>query len=194
MRASGLFFALSLTLLCAVAARGQSASGSVTVSGRVSGAVFLNVSPGAEAEGGAASFTHRSPGRDAVAVSVRTTGGAGGRVRVPLQLRSNVGYELAVSIGAGAAAVRGFCVEGARASGRFVAPAAVAAAEASCAGDSPAPAVLLKGPAISLSGAPASPSNALEVWLLVELAPQAEEKTDAVELLLTASPTLRPRP
>ena len=185
MRASRVVcFALAVLPLVAPGASGQTRSGTVTVNGRVSGAVFLSVAPDAQAPAGQSSFTHSSLNPHTVRLSVRTPGR--GRVSVPFRLRSNVAYRLTWSADSGGAAVRSLCVEGARPTGRFVAAAAAQAAGAArCEGAAlpGLPRTLLTGPPISLAGGLDSPFNALEVSLVVEVEPGA-----AVVLILSATP------
>lgn len=179
-------FALVVLPLVASEASGQTGSGTVAVSGRVGGAVFLSVAPEAQTPGGRSSFTHSSLSPQTVRLFVRARGG--GRVSVPLRLRSNVAYRLAASADSGGAAVRSLCFEGARPTGRFVAAAAVEAAGAAACGRAAPPELprtLLKGPPVSLAGGLDSPSNALELLLVVEAEPDA-----AIELILSATPAI----
>src|SRR5829696_3125934 len=92
-----LSFALTLTILLAHEAAGQSGSGSVTVSGQVSRAVFINVAPGAQLSADNFRVTHTQPNAHTVLLSISVAGGEMRRVSIPLRLRSNAGFKLSAS-------------------------------------------------------------------------------------------------
>lgn len=173
-----LSFALALPFLLAHEAAGQTNTGSVTVSGRVSPAVFLNAAPGADS----LQVTYTQQDARTLRLKISTDGSASSRVSIPLQLRSNAASELSISATPGGAELLSIGVTGARATGSFVAPEALAAAtgEPHTIHSTPTR-TLLKLPRISLAGTHDSPSNALEVTLLLEVQP------GDLELTLTAS-------
>ena len=182
-----LSFALIVPFLLAQEAAGQTSSGSVTVTGRVSPAVFLTIAPGAQLSAANYQVTYTQQDARTLRLTISIAGGQGSRVSVPLQLRSNAASELSVST----ADLLALCVTGARATGSFVAPEALDAALAAGAGEphaahSIAAQTILTVPRISLAGTHDSPSNALEVTLLLEVQPG---QNATIELTLTASPT-----
>jgi hypothetical protein len=193
-----LSFALTLTILLASEARGQSAS--VTVSGHVSEAVFVSIAPGAQMSDGELLLTHTNLNTHTVLLSISASDVR--RISIPVQLRSNVGYTLSASANLSGARLRGLCVTGARATGKFVATGAVeavnmTACEEATAGArsrnvsqaaQPFFATLLTGTKISLAGTFDTPSNALEVTLLVEIEPHDGQEHGVVELILSATP------
>jgi len=194
---AALSFALTLTVLLAHDAAGQSSSGSVTVSGQVSRAVFLNVAPGAQLAADDFRVTHTRHDAHTVRLSVSVTGDEARLISIPLQLRSNAGFRLSASANAGNASLSQMRVTGARATGSLVSADALdTAAQDDAADDAhanpaasqfPDTRTLLTGPRISLGGTHDTPSNALEVTLLLEVRPQDGQFSE-VELTLTASP------
>ncbi|HJU56217.1 MAG TPA: hypothetical protein VJ715_16665 [Pyrinomonadaceae bacterium] len=192
-----LSFALALTILLARDAAGQAGSGSVTVGGQVSRAVFLNVAPSAPLSADNFRVTHTQANAHTVQLSISISGGEAGLVRIPLQLRSNAGFKLSASAELSEASLSVMRVTGARGTGRLVAADAVNAATQDAATDgahaSPdaqgfsSTHTLLTGPRISLAGTHDTPSNALEVTLLLEVRPQDGRQHASVELTITAS-------
>ena len=177
-----LSFALALPFLLAHEAAGQIHSGSVTVSGRVSPAVFLTVAPGADN----LQVTYTQKDARTLRLTISNASNEASRVSIPLQLRSNAASELSVSATPGGAELLSIGVTGARATGSFVAPEALAAATGEPrATHSTSTQTLLTLPRISLAGTHDSPSNALELTLLLEVRP------GDLELTLTASPVSR---
>lgn len=177
-----LSFALALPFLLAHEAAGQTSSGTVAVSGRVSPAVFLDVAPGADS----LQVTYTRHDARTLRLTISNAGNEASRVSVPVQLRSNAASELSVSAAPGGAELLSVGVTGARPTGNFVATEALAAATAGPpATNSTSAQTLLTLPRISLAGTHDSPSNALEVTLLLEVRP------GDLELTLTASPVSR---
>jgi hypothetical protein len=202
-----LSIALALTVLLVPTASGQTTSGSATVNGQVSEAIFVSIAPNAQLSDEILPVTYSNLDRHTVRLSIPTSGsiGTGRRISIPLQLRSNVGYTLSASANLdGATLLRRLCVESVRATGRHVANGAgnaanMAACEGATAGvhlrsakaSAPrfsSPANLLQGHLISLSGTSDSPFNALEVLLRLEVETQGEHPQGHVELILSATP------
>src|SRR5918997_6499041 len=92
-----LSFALTLTLLFACAAKGQSTSASVAISGSVSQTVFLSIAPTVQPTDSEAQVSYVSVNAHTILVSVKTSGSRTRQISVPLQIRSNAGYTLSVS-------------------------------------------------------------------------------------------------
>ena len=176
-------FAIIVPFLFARDAAGQTTSANVTISGHVSPAVFLNVAPGAQLSADNFRVTYTQQDARTLRLTISVAGDEATRVHVPLQLRSNAASVLSVSTQPNGAELIALAVTGARATGNFVAPEALAAASNEAqASHSTAQQTLLTVPRISLAGTLDSPSNALEVTLLFEA------KHGTVELTLTASP------
>jgi hypothetical protein len=209
MRAVGvLSLALALTFLLAPTATGQSVSGSATVNGHVGEAIFVSIAPDAQLSGETLPFIYSKLNPHTVRLSIHApdnnSGVSSRRITIPLQLRSNVGYTLSASAKLGGATLRGLCVESVRATGRHVAQGAFDAARTATCKDATAgvqtrdanrsapplsaPAILLQGQLISLSGTNDSPFNALEVLLRLEVEPQGGTPPGSIELILSASP------
>ncbi|HKQ52224.1 MAG TPA: hypothetical protein VJT74_07650 [Pyrinomonadaceae bacterium] len=181
-----LSFALIVPFLLARDAAGQTSSASVTVSGHVSPAVFLTLTPGAQLSTDNFQVTSTQQDARTLRLTISTAGTEATRVRLPLQLRSNAASELSASTQSGGAELIALAVKDARATGSFVAPEALAAAtDEARAAHSTAKQTLLTLPRISLAGTHDSPSNALEVTLLLEIQPG---QNAVIELTLTASP------
>lgn len=199
-----LSFALTLTLLLACAAKGQSTSASVAISGRVSEAVFLSIAPTVQPTDSETLVSHVSLNAHTILVSVKTSGSHARQISVPLQIRSNSGYTLSVSASGSGTALRWLRVKEARATGKFVAPDAVeainvaaefdpttAAGQAQRASQGalhfPSPVTLLTGTRISRAGTYDSPHNAVEVMILAGVAPTAGVESQSIDFILTAS-------
>ncbi len=185
-----LSFALAVPFLLAQDAAGQTTSASVAVSGHVSPSVFLNVAPGAQLSADNLQVTSTQQDARTIRFAISITSGEASRVSIPLQLRSNAASELSISTPHGGAELLTLTVTGARATGSFVAPEALSAALAAAndepqAAHSTAAQKLLSVPRISLAGTHDSPTNALEVSLLLEVQPG---QNATLELTLTASP------
>ncbi len=199
-------FALFLVLLLALAGRAQSVSARVTMRGHVSQTVILSIAPDAPLYHDEMRLTYRNLNAHTVAVSISNSGGDVGRISIPMQIRSNVGYAISASAAlSGENSLRGLYVAGARATGKFVATDAVeainvtapfngmlVAAQARASrpgtGSFSAPAMLLTGPRISTAGTFNSPHNAVEVMMVVEVEPPADGDTQPLELIISASP------
>ena len=193
---AALSFALTLTILLAHDAVGQSASGSVTVGGQVSRAVFLDVAPTTQLSANNLRVTHTQQDAHTVHLSISVAGGEARLVSIPLQLRSNAGFKLSASAELSNASLSTIRVADARATGSLVSAEVVNAATRDAATDDahanalqfPFTRTLLTGPRISLGGTRDTPSNALEVTLLLEVRPHAGHQNANVELTLTATP------
>jgi hypothetical protein len=199
---------LTFTLLLACAAKAQSGSASVRFGGHVSGTVLLSVSPTAQLSDQETLVAANNLDAHTILVSIKTYGSHAGRISIPLQIRSNVGYTLSASARGSETWLRGLRVTGARATGRFVAADAVEAMNVATAFDArtlaspaqraslgalqlfPSPFTLLAGPRISLAGPSDSPHNAVEVLILAEVEASAEGESQSIELVLSASPDI----
>lgn len=183
-----------------VMAQGQTGAGSVTVKANVSETVALSVSPNSPQDNvridahndlKALTLTLSGSGPDVVAV------------RVPILIRSNIGYVISTLVQSQAVTLANFAVLDARPTGRFVAPDAIANLNVARALDSrttngtiqpaslplnlSAPLAILSGPRVSLAGTLNSADNALEVILLIVVKPDAGADSWLLRLTLSGS-------
>ena len=199
-----LSLALTLMILLACAANGQSMSANVAMSGHVSQTVLLSIPPTTQLTDSETLLTYSSMNSRTVLVSIKTNGSRVRQISVPLRIRSNAGYTLSASVNG--TALRGLRVREARATGKLVAVDAVEAMNVTTEFDtttatgqmqrasldtlhSPSPITLLTGTRISLAGTYDSPHNAVEVMILAEIAPAAAAgESQSIELIFSASP------
>jgi hypothetical protein len=160
------------------------------MSGVVSETISLSITQAADAPGVLVNATRNADG----SVTVNLNGSARDlkEVRLPVQIRSNVGYRLYASAEARGADLSGLLVNDAHATGNLVTPNAAEALRVSAPllnrPDLSARTQLLSGPRVSLGGALQSPHNALEVTLTISVEPRADEESWTVELRLSAEP------
>lgn len=192
--------AAAFLLLSQTAARAQTGAASVKLGGQVSGAVAVSVPEGQTLSEGA-TVAVADTDQTTVAVNISGSGGGKASVRLPLQLRSNVGYELRASFDSKDALDVRLSVASLRATGRFVHADALEAVRpgAARAGapdthllsiqNRPSPFAVLSGGPISTAGTFSSPDNAVEVVLSIELQPQTEGRPWSTRLTLSAAPS-----
>lgn len=179
----------------------QSGAGTARLGGQVSGAVAVSAAEGLSPDGGAR-VSAANVDAATIAVTISSPGDREARVRLPLRLRSNVGYTLRASLlSADELGVR-LSVAHVEATGRFVHANALAdltpgeALAPPRAGSAPflsahnhlAPIALLSGPPVSKAGTFTSPDNAIEVVLSVELRPRPGVASWSTRLTITAAP------
>ena len=194
--------AAAFLLLSHAAAHAQTGVASVKLGGRVSGAVAVSVPEGqALSEGARVAIDDAEP--TTVAVNISGSDGGKARVRLPLQLRSNVGYELRASFVSWDALDVRLSVAGLRATGRFVHADALEAVRFGEALAGPqdtrpspltiqnrrSPFAILSGAPISKAGTFSSPDNAVEVVLSIEIQPRTEGRPWSTRLTLSAAPS-----
>jgi hypothetical protein len=201
-----------LTTLLAFAANGQSVSGTITTSGRVSETVLLSIAPHAIRSANETTISYNNLNAHTVLVTIASSGSQPARIAIPAQIRSNVGYTLSVSAKQAGTSrqqllLRGLSVTGKRATGRFVALDAVEAIDVEAAFDATAhsteraqrarpiaflfpssTATLLTGTPVSLCGTADSPHNAVEVTIQAEVEAPAGATGVGIELLLSVAP------
>ena len=183
-----------------VMAQGQTGAGSVTMKANVSETVVLSVSPNspqdnvridAHSDPKALTLTLSGSGPDVVAV------------RVPILIRSNIGYVISTLVQSQAVTLANFAVRDARRTGRFVAPDAIASLDvvpelegrtasgtiqtASLPLNLSSPLPIFSGPRVSLAGTLNSADNALEVTLLITVKPDAGADSWFLRLTLSGS-------
>ena len=182
-----------------VMAQGQTRMGSVTVKANVSETVALSVSPNSPQDN--VQIDARS---DPKALTLTLSGsGPDVAVRVPIRIRSNIGYVISTLVQSQAVKLANFAVLDVRSTGRFVAPEAIAnlnvARElnsrttngtiqtASLPLNLSSPLAILTGPRVSLAGTLNSADNALEVTLLITVKPDADADHWLLRLTLSGS-------
>lgn len=177
-----------------VAVPGQS---SVNIKAGVSETVALSAAPNLLP---GHSFIESSSDRKTVTITLSGSGPMVSTVRIPLLIRSNSGYVL-TALARSKAVLANVFVSGVGATGRFVAPDAVARANVATgvdgrqsgtlSGPMPldlvSPFSILRGTRISLAGTLDSPDNAIEVSLLITLRPEANAEVWQTQLTFTAS-------
>lgn len=181
-------------------AKGQNRFDSVNMTAKVSETLALSVSPNSLQD------NVRMEAQSDVKVLTFTLSGSGTEVvttRVPILIRSNIGYKITGLIQSQTATLATFAVSDARVTGRFTAPGAIENLNvarmldsrstngiiqfASLPLDFSSPLTILSGPRVSLAGTLNSADNALEVTLLVSVMPNAGAGTWLLRLTLSGS-------
>lgn len=197
---------LALILIFVGASAGQAQSNSIALSGRVSGFVGIASVQNAQVLGGEASIVPTNNGHT-LAVSLNGSGSQPTEIRVPVQIRSNVGYTLAASAKLNGASHSQLLVTSARSTGRFAAIDVVEALHIgdlfdartntgmfqlaginSASLDLSSPVTLLSGSRVSLAGTLSSPDNALEVIINFIVTPPRGSQRWSADLLLSVAP------
>jgi hypothetical protein len=173
-----------LTLIAVVVfvPAGVKAQSSVTLTGRVSEVVTLSVAPNFIEPG---IDVVSSGGRVRITLSdVRSPG-----IRVPLLLRSNIGFKIFANFESTTAVLSQLSIEDVRATGRLVAPQSVDAfyLEPQLDPDTSQPLFVGSGPRVSLGGTLTSPNNALLITVLIRLKPESLRESP-VHLTFVATP------
>jgi hypothetical protein len=192
---------LVFLLACVPFVCAQAGAGTLKATGQVSGAVAVSA-PEAGAAGEGARVSTETIDGATVAVTISGSGSGVARVRIPVHVRSNVGYSLRASFLSADELTARLSVAEVRATGKFVRAGAAEGAERPEA--SPAhsltarnpspPVVILSGPPVSKAGTLGSPGNALEVVLSVEIGPRADaaarstRSTWSTRLIVSAAP------
>lgn len=188
--------ATAFLLISSAGAHAQTGTASVKLAGQVSGAVAVSV-PEAQtlSKGARVAIADLDP--TTVTVTISGSGNEKARVSLPLQLRSNVGYELRASFLSEDALTLRLSIDGMRATGKFVhADAleavrpgeALARATLLTAQSQQTPFAILSGAPISKAGTFTSPDNAVEVVLNVEIQSQTEGRPWSTRLTISAAP------
>lgn len=180
---------LAILLLTPPAVCAQTA----TLRGQVSGVVFVSADE-ARAQGDGAEVSVTDVDASTIAVTISGSGGEA-RVRLPIKLRSNVGYALLASNSSrGEIDVR-LRVAELKATGRFVHANAL---ESLRPGAPPSfltlrhsarPVTILSGPPVSKAGTFTSPDNAIEVVLSVEVPARAGRGPWSTRLTISSAPS-----
>jgi hypothetical protein len=176
---------LTLVVIGVLVPAGVKAQSSVTMKGTVSEVVTLSVAP------------HSAPDVDMDVVSsgstVRiTVSGAGTKspvIRVPLLVRSNTSFKISALFESQTAVLSQISVNDVRATGRLVSPQIVKDLRVKPVlnPDTSQPVLVLNGPRVSLGGTLNSPSNALQITVLVRLSP-TQARDWLIHLTFAATP------
>ena len=156
-----------LAVLCLVPAT-IAAQSSVTLRGTVSETVVLSVAPAAGASNGQVV----SSGGNTVRVTLPIDDATDPVVRVPLLVRSNTSFKIAANLESTAVEVSQVLVTDVHPTGTLVSPNVVNALELKPQTDVAQPLLVITGPRVSLGGTAASPTNALQITVLIHLKPQ----------------------
>lgn len=197
---------LALILIFVGASAGQAQFSSIALSGRVSGFVGIAAAQNAQVLGGEASIVPTANGHT-LAISLNGSGSQPTEIRVPVQIRSNIGYTLSASAKLNGVSQSRLLVTSARSTGRFAAPDVIEAlhigdlfdarADAgmfqlaginSASLDLSSPVTLLSGSRVSLAGTLSSPDNALEVIINFIVTPPRGSQRWSADLLLSVAP------
>lgn len=197
---------LVLTLCLSSAARAQSASGSVIISGSVSGTVALSLAGGSQASDESVRISSTHNPDESLTVTLSGASHRLTEIRIPVQIRSNTAYRLFVKATSRGSNLSSLSIVEAHATGNLVTADAVTALSVAglCDGRQGSgksvygdefnhpnlsfPLELLSGPRVSLGGTLASAQNGLEVALAVAVRPQANGQDWTIELLLSPAP------
>jgi hypothetical protein len=192
MRIKTALLILSLALHATIASAQQPVGGAVAVRGSISPKTMIEMATinATSADGLAKSLIRNAGGGDKVTLRLVGAPDDGiSQVRVRLLMRTNTVYRLHASVSSiDSAPPIALLVTSMRATGRLVIPAALVSTRMASAPVhlSSEPRLIAEGPRISV-GAPHSPSNAIEIELLVEVSSKSSSGWSG-DLVFTISP------
>ena len=158
---------------------GVKAQNSVTLTATVSETVNLYVAPNS-IDGGVVSSSGNT-------VRITLTGGKSPVIRVPLLLRSNIGFKITAWFESKTAVLSELSVADVRATGRLVAPQSVNGLQTEPLNTDTFQSLLVaSGPRVSLGGTLTSPNNALQITVLISLKQPVPESL--IHLTFAATP------
>src|SRR5689334_941293 len=159
---------------------GVEAQNSVTLTATVSETVNLSVAPNA-IEGGVVSSSGNT-------VRITLSGGKSPVIRVPLLVRSNIGFKISAVFESQTAILSELLVTDVRATGRLVSPQIVNGLHTGpqLIPDTSQPLFVVSGPRVSLGGTLTSPNNALQITVLISLKQPVPESL--IHLTFAATP------
>ena len=173
-----------IAVLFLVPACVQAQRGSVTLQGSVSETVALSVLP---------NFTHKNIDVNAVSsgstvrLTLSSTNPEFPVLRVPLLVRSNSSFKISAVVESQTAVLTHLSVIDVRPTGSLVSPEVVnALLKPEVDVNAPQPLFVLSGPRVSLGGTLNSPTNALQVTVLIRMRPQPG-RGSLVHLTFTAT-------
>jgi|SRR5215470_5138941 len=166
---------LTLIAVAAFVPAGVKAQNSVTLKATVSETVTLS--------------TPESMGAVSNLVRVTLPGSDSAVIRVPLLVRSNIGFKITAVFESATAVLSELSVADVQATGRLVSPQIVNAvhAEPQLNPNTSQPLLVVSGPRVSLGGTLNSPDNALKITLLIRL---KQPTPDPIQLILVGTKQL----
>jgi hypothetical protein len=189
----------SVIVVLAAVAQGQTRMDSIIVRGSVSETVALSVSANSPQDN--VQIVHSDP--KGLTLTLSGSGPDVVTVRVPILIRSNIGYVISALVQSQAVTLANFAALEARPTGRFVHSNAIANFKVARESDIrtgngtiqtdslplnlSSPLAILSGSRVSLSGNLNSADNALEVTLLITVKPEADADNWLLRLTLSGS-------
>lgn len=177
------------TVVLFVPATVEDQSGSVTLKATVSEIVALSIPPNS-IRGDGDTGVHLVSSGSTVRMTLSGHAAKSAVIRVPLIVRSNIGFRVSATFESKTALLTQFSVIDVRGTGRFVSPEAITHLEIPDQFDLRGrvssdngfsilemsnPFVVLSGPRVSLGGTLESPDNALEITLLIRMKPESDK-------------------
>lgn len=161
---------------------GVKAQTSVTLNATVSETVVLSVASNSIADGVVSSSSGST-------VRITLSGAASPIIRVPLLVRSNSGFKISATFESQTTELSELSVVDVRVTGMLTSPQVTSAlqVEPQLDPDTSQPLFVVSGPRVSLGGSLNSPSNALEITLLIRLKPEPT-RDSLVHLTFAATP------
>lgn len=141
----------------------------VRATGKVSGTVALSIPP--HSIHGNVDVNVVSSG-STVRMTLSGKGGKSPVIRVPLMVRSNIGFKISATFESNTAELSQLSVVDVRATGRLVSSEAINNLEIPEQLDLQEPFLVASGPRVSLGGTLQSPNNALQITLFICMKPQ----------------------
>ncbi len=177
MPARYVFTLIAVVFLLSVGVHAQT----VTLTGRVSKVVTLSIPPNSGI--GASVVSSGS----SVRLTLSSTDVNSSEIRVPLLLRSNSSFKISAAFESTTAELTQVSVVDVHPTGALVSSNAVEVVR-QWRPDTSQPSFVLSGPRVSLGGTLASPTNALQVTLLIRLKPEQPLSAWLAHLTLVATP------
>jgi hypothetical protein len=180
LRCSHVFTLIAVVFLVPAGVRAQT----VTLRGSVSKTVALSVPPNSDLDASVVSSGN------SVRVTLSSTDAASPAIRIPLLVRSNSGFKILATFESTTAELSQISVSDVRPTGDLVSQNVSNALEVMPHSnpDISQPLLVLSGPRVSLGGTLDSPSNALQITLLIRLKPTQPVRDWLAHLTFVASP------
>jgi hypothetical protein len=158
-----------LAVLCIVPPS-VAAQSSVTLRGTVSETVALSVAPGFSGN----NVQVVSSGGNTVRITFGVNDASDPVIRVPLLVRSNTSFKISANFDSIAVEMSQLLVTDVHATGALVSPNIVSAIEVTGKSGVAQPLLVLTGPRVSLGGNLTTPTNALQITVLIHLKPHPD--------------------
>jgi hypothetical protein len=198
MRLINIFTTILLMMALSSIAYTQTRTGSVNISGYISGTVALSAVPNVLSSNSDVEVSVSNISNSTIRIFLSGSSNNQTEVNIPVQIRSNTSYELTAITQSSSSILSNLRLASARATGQFVTADAIQGLiipdfsnrhfnTISQSNNSSTPFTVAAGPRISKAGTLSSPHNAIEVTLAVNIKPIAGEKSWTAELTLTSS-------